>query len=128
MVGTFYRAGSPDGAPFVDVGNTVTEETVVCIIEAMKVMNEIKAEITGVIAEVVAKWQGVRAIGQGYSCALKGRRNAGPPQSRVQIFEKILIANRGEIALGIRACKELGIRTLAVYFRSRPSIRACSTR
>jgi acetyl-CoA carboxylase biotin carboxyl carrier protein len=55
MVGTFYRAGSPDGAPFVDVGKTVTEETVVCIIEAMKVMNEIKAETSGVIAEVVAE-------------------------------------------------------------------------
>jgi acetyl-CoA carboxylase biotin carboxyl carrier protein len=55
MVGTFYRAGSPDGAPFADVGKTVTEETVVCIIEAMKVMNEIKAETSGVIAEVVAE-------------------------------------------------------------------------
>ncbi len=52
---TFYRAGSPDGSPFVDVGKTVTEETVVCIIEAMKVMNEIKAETSGVIAEVVAE-------------------------------------------------------------------------
>ena len=55
MVGTFYRAGSPDGPPFVDIGKAVTEETVVCIIEAMKVMNEIKAEIGGVIAEVVAE-------------------------------------------------------------------------
>jgi acetyl-CoA carboxylase biotin carboxyl carrier protein len=55
MVGTFYRAGSPDAPPFVDVGKTVTEETVVCIIEAMKVMNEIKAETSGVIAEVVAE-------------------------------------------------------------------------
>jgi acetyl-CoA carboxylase biotin carboxyl carrier protein len=55
MVGTFYRAGSPDASPFVDVGKTVTEETVVCIIEAMKVMNEIKAETGGVIAEVVAE-------------------------------------------------------------------------
>ena len=55
MVGTFYRAGSPDGAPFVDIGKTVTEDTVVCIIEAMKVMNEIKAETSGVIAEVVAE-------------------------------------------------------------------------
>jgi len=52
MVGTFYRAAAPDGAPFVDVGAQVTEDTVVCIIEAMKVMNEIKAETTGVIAEV----------------------------------------------------------------------------
>jgi acetyl-CoA carboxylase biotin carboxyl carrier protein len=55
MVGTFYRAGSPDGPPFVDVGKAVTEDTVVCIIEAMKVMNEIKAETSGVIAEVVAE-------------------------------------------------------------------------
>ena len=55
MVGTFYRAASPDGPPFVDVGKTVTEETVVCIIEAMKVMNEIKAETKGVVAEVVAE-------------------------------------------------------------------------
>ena len=55
MVGTFYRAASPDAAAFVDVGTQVTEDTVVCIIEAMKVMNEIKAETTGVIAEVVAE-------------------------------------------------------------------------
>jgi acetyl-CoA carboxylase biotin carboxyl carrier protein len=55
MVGTFYRAGSPDAPPFVDVGKTVTEETVVGIIEAMKVMNEIKAETSGVIAEAVAE-------------------------------------------------------------------------
>jgi acetyl-CoA carboxylase biotin carboxyl carrier protein len=55
MVGTFYRAASPDASPFVDVGKTVTEESVVCIIEAMKVMNEIKAETSGVIAEVVAE-------------------------------------------------------------------------
>jgi len=55
MVGTFYRAGSPDTASFVDVGSEVSEETVVCIIEAMKVMNEIKAETKGVIAEVVAE-------------------------------------------------------------------------
>jgi acetyl-CoA carboxylase biotin carboxyl carrier protein len=55
MVGTFYRAASPDAAPFVDVGTKVDEDTVVCIIEAMKVMNEIKAETSGVIAEVVAE-------------------------------------------------------------------------
>ena len=55
MVGTFYRAASPEAAPFVDVGKEVTEETVVGIIEAMKVMNEIKAETSGVIAEVVAE-------------------------------------------------------------------------
>ena len=53
MVGTFYRAASPDAPPFVEVGKPVTEDTVVCIIEAMKVMNEIKAETNGVIAEVL---------------------------------------------------------------------------
>jgi acetyl-CoA carboxylase biotin carboxyl carrier protein len=55
MVGTFYRAASPDAPSFVEVGKPVTEETVVCIIEAMKVMNEIKAETSGVIAEVLAE-------------------------------------------------------------------------
>jgi acetyl-CoA carboxylase biotin carboxyl carrier protein len=55
MVGTFYRAASPDAPSFVEVGKPVTEDTVVCIIEAMKVMNEIKAETSGVIAEVLAE-------------------------------------------------------------------------
>ena len=55
MVGTFYRAASPEAPLFADVGKAVTEDTVVCIIEAMKVMNEIKAETSGVIAEVVAE-------------------------------------------------------------------------
>lgn len=55
MVGTFYCSASPDSPPFVDVGKSITEDTVVCIIEAMKVMNEIKAETTGVVAEVVAE-------------------------------------------------------------------------
>ena len=52
MVGTFYRAPSPDSAPYIEVGQAVVEETVVCIIEAMKVMNEIKAEVKGIITEV----------------------------------------------------------------------------
>lgn len=55
MVGTFYRAPSPDAAPYVDVGDEVTADTVVCIIEAMKVMNEIKAGTKGVVAEVLAE-------------------------------------------------------------------------
>jgi len=54
-VGTFYAALSPEAAPFVEVGMTVTEETVVCIIEAMKVMNEIKAETRGVVAEILVE-------------------------------------------------------------------------
>jgi len=55
MVGTYYRSPSPESQPFVDVGTTVNEDTVVCIIEAMKVMNEIKAETSGVIAEMLVE-------------------------------------------------------------------------
>ena len=53
LVGTFYRSPSPDASPFVKVGDKVTPETVVCIVEAMKVMNEVKAETTGVIKDIL---------------------------------------------------------------------------
>ena len=55
LVGTFYAAPSPDAEPFVKVGDRVTPDTVICIIEAMKVMNEIKAEKSGVVKEIVAQ-------------------------------------------------------------------------
>jgi acetyl-CoA carboxylase biotin carboxyl carrier protein len=55
MVGTFYSAASPESPPYVAVGQEVSEDTVVCIIEAMKVMNEIKAECRGIVAEIVAE-------------------------------------------------------------------------
>jgi len=55
MVGTFYRASGPGEKPFVNVGDTVDENTTVCIIEAMKVMNEIKAEKKGVITRVMVE-------------------------------------------------------------------------
>lgn len=55
MVGTFYAAASPESPSYVSVGQEVTEDTVVCIIEAMKVMNEIKAECRGTIAEIAAE-------------------------------------------------------------------------
>ena len=55
LVGTFYRAGSPDADPFVAVGSRVNKDTVVCIIEAMKVMNEIKAETSGVIKKILVE-------------------------------------------------------------------------
>ncbi len=54
MVGTFYQATAPDADPFVEKGSTVEPETTVCIIEAMKVMNEIKAEIEGKIVDILA--------------------------------------------------------------------------
>ncbi len=52
MVGSFYAAASPDNDDFVKVGDRVTPDTVVCIIEAMKVFNEIKAEASGTVAEI----------------------------------------------------------------------------
>lgn len=55
MVGTFYRSASPGDKSFANVGDQVDENTTVCIIEAMKVMNEIKAEMRGTIARVLAE-------------------------------------------------------------------------
>ena len=55
MVGTFYAAASPDSDPYVAAGTNVSPDSVVCIIEAMKVMNEIKAECSGTIAQVCVK-------------------------------------------------------------------------
>jgi acetyl-CoA carboxylase biotin carboxyl carrier protein len=53
MIGTFYRAPSPESGNYVEIGTEVTPESVVCIIEAMKVMNEIKAEARGVITQIL---------------------------------------------------------------------------
>jgi acetyl-CoA carboxylase biotin carboxyl carrier protein len=55
MVGTFYRASSPESKSFVDVGSKVTDTTVVCILEAMKIMNEIQAEAKGTVVEVLVE-------------------------------------------------------------------------
>lgn len=55
MVGTFYRSPSPESKPFVDPGAKVAENTVVCIIEAMKIMNEIQAEIKGTLLETLVE-------------------------------------------------------------------------
>lgn len=55
MVGTFYRAASPDNPPFTEKGTHVSADDTVCIIEAMKVMNEITADITGTIVEVLVE-------------------------------------------------------------------------
>ena len=55
MVGTFYRSASPDASAFVEVGMKVTEDSVLCIVEAMKVMNEIKAEMSGEIVECLVE-------------------------------------------------------------------------
>ena len=55
MIGTFYRAPSPESPEYVEIGTEVTPETVVCLIEAMKVMNEIKAEAKGVITHILVE-------------------------------------------------------------------------
>ena len=55
MIGTFYRKPSPESESYVEVGDTVTADTVVCIVEAMKVMNEIKAEMSGVVTEILVE-------------------------------------------------------------------------
>ena len=55
MVGTFYATPNPDAPAFINIGSQVTPDTVVCIIEAMKIFNEIKAECTGTIQKVLVK-------------------------------------------------------------------------
>lgn len=55
MVGTFYHAPSPDSDPYVKVGSEVTSDSIVCIVEAMKLFNEIEAEVEGKIAEILVK-------------------------------------------------------------------------
>lgn len=55
MVGTFYMASSPGAKPFVEVGSTVSTGQVVCIIEAMKLMNEIEAEVSGKVTQICVK-------------------------------------------------------------------------
>ncbi len=55
MVGTFYQASTPENPPFIQPGDTVTEETVVCIVEAMKVLNEIKSGVSGTVERLLVK-------------------------------------------------------------------------
>ena len=55
FVGTFYTAPSPDASPYVNIGQEVNPDSVLCIVEAMKVMNEIKAEVRGIVREIMAE-------------------------------------------------------------------------
>lgn len=64
MVGTFYGAPSPDSAPFVKVGDRVEKGQTLCIVEAMKMMNEIKSDITGEIVEILAEAEDIVEYGQ----------------------------------------------------------------
>ncbi|MFP6899818.1 MAG: acetyl-CoA carboxylase biotin carboxyl carrier protein [Opitutales bacterium] len=64
MVGTFYRAQSPETPPFVEEGQEITKGTILCIIEAMKVMNEIKAENSGTVIEILVENAAIIEYGQ----------------------------------------------------------------
>ena len=64
MVGTFYASPDPDSPPFVKVGSRVQSDTIVCIVEAMKVFNEIKAEVSGVIDRILVKNERAIEYGQ----------------------------------------------------------------
>jgi acetyl-CoA carboxylase biotin carboxyl carrier protein len=55
MIGTFYRSPSPEASAYIEIGSEVSPDTVVCIIEAMKVMNEIKAEVKGIITQTLVE-------------------------------------------------------------------------
>ena len=55
IVGTFYRSPSPNADPFVKIGSNVEAETIVCIIEAMKLMNEIQSETTGEVVKITSR-------------------------------------------------------------------------
>ena len=55
MIGTFYRSPSPESSAYIEIGSEVSPDTVVCIIEAMKVMNEIKAEVKGIITQTLVE-------------------------------------------------------------------------
>ena len=123
MVGTFYRSATPGAKPFVEVGDTVQEGDTLCIIEAMKLMNEIEADKSGVIKAILAENGQPVEFGQPlvrHRLIEPRPRGAhpkpSPAKSPDKLFDKILIANRGEIALRIqRACRELGIKTVVVH-------------
>lgn len=65
IVGTFYRAPAPDAAPFVEVGTRVVKGQVLCIVEAMKIMNQIESDTTGTIAAILVENAQPVAYGQG---------------------------------------------------------------
>ncbi len=112
IVGTFYRTPDPNSPPFVNVGDRVRVGQVLCIIEAMKLMNEIEAEVAGEIVKI--HHESGQPVQYGEPALHHPALTAAAPTHRM--FKKILIANRGEIALRvIWACKELGIKTVAVY-------------
>src|SRR5205085_11520960 len=99
FVGTFYRSASPDNPPFVEVGQVVKKGQVLCIVEAMKLMNEIEAEQPGRMLEVMIQNGSPVEYGEPLFRfePVYGLNRA----FRIAMFHKILIANRAEITLRI---------------------------
>ena len=115
MVGTFYRASSPGGKPLVEVGSSVKEGEPVCIIEAMKIMNEIEATHTGTITKVLCENGQPVEFGQPlFDRSTRARLTQRPEPA---MFEKILdspIAAKSRLRIQ-RACREMGIKSVIVY-------------
>ena len=99
MVGTYYSAPTPGSPDFVQIGDRVSEGDTLCIVEAMKMMNQIEADVSGTIKSIRVQNGEPVGIRTDSVCNRPARRLRG----RANMLDKIVIANRGEIALGHHA-------------------------